>query len=120
MATGATVKVETEASVFGTSADGAVLHNLQNVVFSGPIIVCDPQSGPAEVTAQHPGAAGLVLPKPDDERRELLRTELARIEELLELEPDCRWALLARGRLAVAVAASSTPAAAQAIENDVA
>jgi len=116
----ATIKVEAEASMFGTSADGAVLHMSQNVVFSGPAIVCDLQSDPAEVTAQQAGAAGLVLPKPDNERRELLHTELARIDELLELEPDCRWALLARGRLAVAVAASSTPEAAQAIENDVA
>lgn len=39
-------------------------------------------------------------------RRSMLEGELARIEELLELEPDCKWALLARGRLATACAAA--------------
>jgi len=120
IAKGATIKVEAEATMFGTAADGAVLRSLQSVVFSGSAIPCDPQTDPAELTAEQLGAAGLVMPEPDAERRELLSTELARIDELLELEPDCRWALLARGRLAVAVAASSTQEAAQAIENDVA
>lgn len=36
------------------------------------------------------------------EQSEILKAELARIEELLEIEPDCRWALLARMRLQLA------------------
>ena len=40
------------------------------------------------------------------EQKEILQSELTRIDELLEIEPDCRWALLARMRLQLA---SSTP-----------
>ena len=35
----------------------------------------------------------------EESRREVFQTELDRIQELLEIEPDCRWALLAQGRL---------------------
>jgi len=37
-----------------------------------------------------------------EEKKEILKSELMRIDELLEIEPDCRWALLARMRLQLA------------------
>lgn len=40
-----------------------------------------------------------------EEKIEILQVELTRIDELLEIEPDCRWALLARMRLQQALAA---------------
>jgi len=112
------LEVEASVEVQGTTADGAPASITERLAFSGQPVVCDASTElPAGAS---PALAALALPEPGARRGDLLRGELARVDELLELEPDCRWALLARGRLAIAGAAGSPPSVVEATERAVA
>ena len=70
------------------------LHNcgtgsVQSCVFNGRPLHLDSEMASIEVKSQV-------------SQSEILKAELLRIDELLEIEPDCRWALLARMRLQLA------------------
>eukprot|EP00811_Abedinium_folium_P026222 NODE_3827_length_1978_cov_3.728255.p1 GENE.NODE_3827_length_1978_cov_3.728255~~NODE_3827_length_1978_cov_3.728255.p1 ORF type:complete len:623 (+),score=158.49 NODE_3827_length_1978_cov_3.728255:24-1871(+) len=107
------VELEFVAGVLavGTDACGNKADGLRRLVFQGPPVRCDSEA-PGTL---RPAVASLVTPEPmAPERTDMLKKELDRVEELLELEPDCKFALLAKGRLAIAHAA---PAALRSAED---
>jgi len=53
---------------------------------------------------------------PESAHSAVIQTEIERIEELLEIEPDCKWALLALGRLKTLVAAGAGVAELETVE----
>eukprot|EP00928_Gymnodinium_smaydae_P013338 TRINITY_DN14871_c0_g5_i2.p1 TRINITY_DN14871_c0_g5~~TRINITY_DN14871_c0_g5_i2.p1 ORF type:complete len:856 (+),score=183.83 TRINITY_DN14871_c0_g5_i2:73-2640(+) len=126
------VEVEISLNVLdlGSATDGSPTYNSRRVDFAGPLLLCDPSTGGEAVTStaaasfcppsRRPAQAALEMllgPPPDAERVDLLQGELSRVEELLEIEEDgCKWALLAKGRLATAVAAGQGPAEVMAAE----
>jgi len=105
------VEVEVMLEEFTSHVDGTQAHGRQRITFFGPLIHCDAVS--SEVGSATAGGAtssavaDILLARPSQDCLGVLECELARVEELLEMEPECRWALLARGRLATAVAACS-------------
>lgn len=103
LSTAASISWKASVEVLGTSEDGVPLTAVQCLEHTGAPVACDGE----EQASTSPALAALLLPDAGAERGELLRGELARVDELLELEPDCRWALLARGRLAIAASAGS-------------
>ena len=86
------VRIKVAIEVFGSLPDGkASPVSSMEVSFCGPLIDLSVSSR-------------LVLEaflgqKLEEQRREVFQTELDRINELLEIEPDCRWAFLAQARL---------------------
>lgn len=100
----------------GTHADGTPAYGTERLRFNGPLVLCDADSPRA---AASPAMAALLALELDEERAALLKGELERVEELLDIEPECRWALLSRGRLAAAACARSLEAR-KAVERSVA
>ncbi|CAE7735620.1 Rabggta [Symbiodinium sp. CCMP2592] len=90
----AAVRITVDIEVFGSLPDGKAspLSTLQ-VEFQGPMIDL---SAPASSLAVLDAFLGERL---EEQRKEVFETELERLKELLEIEPDCRWALLAQSRL---------------------
>ncbi|CAE8620525.1 unnamed protein product [Polarella glacialis] len=106
------VEVQVSVELQGSRADGGrAAVGWQRLCFRGP-----PVDVAATGATLSPALAAVLGHAPSPQRLELLNGELARVEELLEIEPDCRWALLARGRLASVAAAGSTLEAVDAAE----
>lgn len=70
------------------------------LTFKGSLLQCDADEGAFASTA----IAATQRRLPSKETQDVLKTELERAKELLELEPECRWAMLAIGHLAIAAA----------------
>jgi len=109
-----TIELETFVEEVGSHADGSPSCAQQKISFSGHPVLCDPDD--ASASKSSPALKAALLPPPDAKQLEVLQGELTRVEELLEIEPDCRWALLAQGRLAVAAAAGAGAEAMEAAE----
>lgn len=115
---GADLEIDVPIEVIGTRADCLAASSCEHLEFSGRPSLCDVDTLQQQDAATvSPALLGLLSPHHDSERAEALKVELERVDELLEIEPDCRWALLARGRLAMASA--TTPADVSSAEKDV-
>merc|ERR1719247_3527687 len=88
--------------VLGNHATGAPAHGHHSLVFRGTPVVCA-QSSECQLDLL-PALQSILAPELEPSRSELLKAELERVEELLEIEPDCKWALLSQSRLAAACA----------------
>ena len=88
------VRITVDIEVFGSLPDGKAspLSTLQ-VEFQGPMIDLSAAASSLSVLDAFLGESL------EERRKEVFETELERIKELLEIEPDCRWALLAQSRL---------------------
>jgi len=88
------VRITVDIEVFGSLPDGKAspLSTLQ-VEFQGPMIDLSATASSLSVLDAFLGE------RLEEQRKEVFETELERIKELLEIEPDCRWALLAQSRL---------------------
>lgn len=109
----ADLEVAASFEELGTGADGVPLKGSHSCNYVGVPVICD-GSG-ASFSPSSPLAALAGAP-PDPTRKAVLEGELARVEELLDIEPDCKWALLSRGRLAAAVASGQGQDAVAAVE----
>jgi len=94
--------MEAYVDVVGSHASGAPAHGRRCLKFRGPPLLCNSGNQKAQTS---PALAALSAPELEESRASLLKTELERIEELLEIEPDCKWALLSQNRLSTASAA---------------
>lgn len=95
------VEVEASVEVLGSRADGGgAAVGSQRMVFKGPPVNVDIADS-ASCKALLKAALGPKLSAEDS----LIQSELEKVQELLEIEPDCKWALLAQSRLASALAA---------------
>eukprot|EP00931_Biecheleriopsis_adriatica_P101899 TRINITY_DN76949_c0_g1_i1.p1 TRINITY_DN76949_c0_g1~~TRINITY_DN76949_c0_g1_i1.p1 ORF type:complete len:677 (+),score=185.16 TRINITY_DN76949_c0_g1_i1:36-2033(+) len=94
------VEVEVSVELLGSRADGGgAAVGWHRLCFKGAPVQAE------SATSSHTALAAALGCKPSSERQALLKGESEMIEELLEIEPDCKWALLARGRLTIALAA---------------
>lgn len=101
------VEVETSVQELGSAMDGGPVLSARLLTFRGLAVRCDVASSASGSWSEpSPALTALLGPHPSVDREALLHGELRRVEELLEIEPDCRWALLARGRLVSAAAAA--------------
>lgn len=114
------VEVRAVVEELGSHPDGRPVVGKRVVSFTGPAIACDDGEGGGGGAAGSPALAAVLASPPEPARLQVLQGELARVEELLEIEPDCRWALLARGRLGASAAAGSGREAVEAAESLVA
>mmetsp|Transcript_31123 Transcript_31123/g.68786 ORF Transcript_31123/g.68786 Transcript_31123/m.68786 type:complete len:703 (+) Transcript_31123:51-2159(+) len=97
------LEITVAVEVLGSFADGRPSRSHLDLRFDGSPVVCgQPSKGPSPATVAITGH------EVDANRKEVLLGELSRIAELLELEPDCKWALLSKGRLASASAAGGS------------
>jgi len=97
--------IEASVEVVGSNIDGSPSRDWQTLSFDGPPVRCAcPGAQSAPTSRPLLAQSALIPPKLDGKRVELLDTELSRVRELLDLEPDCKWALLSRSRLEAACA----------------
>merc|ERR1712232_746545 len=90
----AVVSLQVSLTVIGSSVDGSQVIGARQLSFAGPARNCDDNimDGRRVALANDDALVGM------------LREELERVDELLDIEPDCKWAMLAQGRLKEAVA----------------
>ena len=90
---GPEIRVTVCVEVFDSLPDGKKSpESSLDVSFHGPLIDLSAKSDASVLEA-------FLGQKLEEQRRDVFQAELERIKELLEIEPDCRWALLAEGRL---------------------
>lgn len=96
------VQIEASVELMFTSPEASQTMSLHRVAYCGyAVLGSDASNSKLGWAAALTAALGR---SPGAERQELLNSELARVEELLDLEPSCRWALLATSRLRTAAA----------------
>jgi len=88
---------------FSSAPDLSAEFPQRTETFQGIPVLCDSLESKSSETFS-PGFVALCGPKPDSQRKTMLEGEINRIDELLEFEPECKWALLARGFLSTACA----------------
>ena len=79
---GGEVRVEASVELDGSHPDGTVAHAWRRLSFAGLPVLCDM----AEAPGPSPALAALIAATPSPERASVLQGELARVEELLEIE----------------------------------
>jgi len=97
------IKLEVAVEVIGNHATGAAAYGYRTLSFCGPPVLCDCTTAASGETAR----LALLGHEAEPTRAALLQTELERVEELLDIEPDCKWALLSKSRLATLCAAGN-------------
>jgi len=106
----AEVEVKACVEVVSSDASGGLVRSRRRLMFRGPPVLCDAPNSSSEEAAlgsMSPALAAFTGPELTPDRTAVLEGEVARVGELLEIEPDCKWALLARGRLGATLAARS-------------
>lgn len=97
------VQVKVAVEVLGTHATGVPAYGSQSLTYRGAPVLCNVQC-PSQVSA---ALTALLAPELEPARATLIRSELEKVEELLEIEEDCKWAMLSRSRLAAMCAAGA-------------
>jgi len=110
---------EIEVSVFvvaiGTDTLGQKADCPRQLVFNGQVVQCDKD---ALHNGLHSVSSVLLASEADPDRAQSLEIELERVNELLDLETDCKYAILAKGRLSAAKMAASEKPDFSAVESD--
>lgn len=104
----AELRLSTSVELLGSRQDGAAAVSLEPLTFQGRPVCCDLQVGAPQPQA----VAAFARPDIAPSQQDVLRREHANVQELLEIEEGCKWALLAKGQLAWELAAASGEVAA--------